>query len=59
MRPLVNSPDGAHGEADAFVAELSRLQSEVREVGQQVDRIEAEMRHALNDLARERFEEYR
>jgi anion-transporting ArsA/GET3 family ATPase len=59
MGPIVISTDGAHDEADAFVAELSRLQSEVREVGQQLDRIEAEMRHVLNDAARERFEEYR
>lgn len=59
MRPAANPDDGTHGEADAFVAELSRIQSEVREVGRHLDRIEAEMRHALNDLARERFEEYR
>lgn len=58
MHPIVSSTDSAHDEADVFVVELSRLQTELRQVGQQLDRIEAEMRHALNDVAR-RFEEYR
>lgn len=59
MQPLVSSTDDEHGEADAFTAELVRLQSEVREVNQQLDQLEAEVLHALNDLALERFEEYR
>jgi predicted nuclease with TOPRIM domain len=59
MRLIVRSSNGAHNEADALVAELSRLQGEVREVGQQLDRLEAEMWQALNDVANDRFEEYR
>ena len=59
MRPVVSTPDGTHDQADAFVAELGRLQSEVREVERRLDRIEVEMHHALNELARERFWEYR
>jgi hypothetical protein len=59
MRPVVRSPDRACDAADVFVAELTRLESEVREVDQQLDRLEAEMLHALGELAQERFEEYR
>jgi uncharacterized protein YukE len=58
MHPIVSSTDGAYDAVNAFVAELSRLQTELRQVGQQLDRIEAEMRHALNDVAR-RCEVYR
>jgi hypothetical protein len=42
--------------AEAFGAELQRLEREVSEVNRQLDRLEAEMRMTLNDLARERFE---
>jgi hypothetical protein len=59
MRAVVRSFGGASEGAVAFLARLIRLQNEVREVGQQLDRIEAEMRHALNSVARERYEEYR
>lgn len=59
MRPVVSTPDSTHDQAEAFVAELGRLQSEVREVERQLDRIEAELHRALNELARERFWEYR
>lgn len=43
-------------EAEAFLGALSRLQREVEAVNRELDRIEAELRNALNDLARERFE---
>jgi hypothetical protein len=46
-------------DAVAFLAELIRLQREVHQVGQQLDRIEAEMRQAINELDCERFKEYR
>lgn len=59
MHSLVSSPDRAQDEVDAFIAELCRLRNEVRDVGQQLDRIETEVRHVLNDAVRERFEEYR
>jgi hypothetical protein len=56
MCPLVSPADPARGEAVAFLAELVRLESRVSEVNQQLDRVEAELRRSLNDLARERFE---
>lgn len=59
MQPLVSSADDEPGEAAAFTAELVRLQSEVREVNKQLDRLEAEVWQVLNDLSLERFEEYR
>ncbi len=59
MRSIATSPNGALGKANAFVAELTRLESKVREVNQQLERLEAEVLHALGELAQERFEEYR
>ena len=46
-------------EAMAFIAEVMQLESEVREVGQHLDRLESNLRQALNDLARQRYEEHR
>jgi hypothetical protein len=59
MRTLARPAECAHEEAVAFLAELVRLESRVREVNQQLDRVEAELQHALGELARERFEGYR
>lgn len=42
-----------------LIAELVRLRRAIREVGEQLDRIEIEMHQALNDAWRERFEECR
>jgi len=53
------TPDRVHDKAVAFIVEVMRLESEVREVSQQLDRVESELRQALNDLARQRFEECR
>ena len=53
------TPDQVHDRAVEFIAEVMRLESEVREVSRQLDRVESELRQALNDLARERFEECR
>ncbi|MCA1702899.1 MAG: hypothetical protein LC808_06350 [Actinobacteria bacterium] len=47
-----------HQYGEAFVAELSRLEREVNQVNQQLDRLEVELRRALGELARERFEGY-
>jgi hypothetical protein len=58
MRPIV-VPDAVHREADAFDAELTRLEGEIRKVNQRLDRLEEEALQALNDLALERFEENR
>jgi hypothetical protein len=59
MATIVNSATGAHSGADALLARLSQLQSEVREVGQQLDRLETEVWRVLNVLTHEQFEEYR
>ena len=59
MHPIVGSSDPAPEGAIAFLATLIRLQRAVWEVGLQVDRIEVEMREALSELDRERFEENR
>jgi hypothetical protein len=42
-----------------LVAELSRLEREIRQVNQQLDRLEVELHDALGELAQERFEGYR
>lgn len=49
--------EGDRDDAVAFLAQLIRLQSEVHELGHELDRIEEEIRQAVNDLARERFED--
>jgi hypothetical protein len=59
MYPLASPVDGGRDEAVAFLAELVRLESTVKGVNQQLDRVEAELQHALGELARERFEGYR
>ena len=59
MRPLAGPADRTYEEAVAFITELMRLEGQVKEVNQQLDRVEAELQQALNELARERFEECR
>lgn len=59
MHPASARQEEAQHEGDAFLAELCRLQREVRQISQQLERIEAEMHRALNDVARERFWEHR
>lgn len=55
---LVTDPPPAHvgNGTVAFLNELNRLHEEVRHLTRSLDRIEVEMRQALSDLARERFE---
>jgi hypothetical protein len=50
-----SSTDAAHGTV-AFLAELIRLQRRVHLLDRQLDALEAGMRRALNDLAREVYE---
>jgi hypothetical protein len=57
VQPLDGIREGDRSDAVAFITELIRLQSEVGELSRQLDRIEAEMRQALCDAARDRFEE--
>jgi hypothetical protein len=59
MLPRIESPADRPDDVIAFIAELIRLQSEVRKVGQELDRVEFEMRQALVAQQRDRFEEYR
>jgi hypothetical protein len=57
MTTLALSTDRPGDNADAVVKELARLDLEVRELNRQLDRVEAEMWRALNELAREGFEQ--
>jgi predicted nuclease with TOPRIM domain len=59
MAAAASSLEPSQGGGDAFEAELTRLEGEIREVNQRLDRLEEEALHALNDLALECFEEYR
>jgi len=58
MLPRIGSTAGSRTDAIALIAELIRLQHQVRKVGQELDRIESEMRQAL-ERQRDRFEEQR
>jgi hypothetical protein len=53
------SSDQMHDKALAFISEVMRLESKVIEVSRDLERVEAELRQALNELARARFEECR
>lgn len=59
MQPPIDSATGLRTDATVFIAELIRLQREVRKVGQELDRIESEMRRALAARQHDRVEEYR
>lgn len=59
MQSLADAADSTPDDAVAFIAQLIRLQRQVREISRQLDRIEVEMHEALNDASRERFEGYR
>jgi hypothetical protein len=56
MQPLGRSIDHPQGDAVAFIAQLIRFQRRVCRLSQQLDRLEAEMRQSLRELARERYE---
>ena len=43
----------------AFIAELSRLRNELRDLNARLDGIEAEIRQVLNDILRDRLDGYR
>jgi hypothetical protein len=59
MRPQASPSDRMHDKAVAFIAEVMRLENKVRDVSRQVDRVESELRQALSELTRDRFEECR
>jgi hypothetical protein len=46
------------GNAEAFVAEVIRLQAEVHDLNRQLERIEAEIQAFVNELVIERFAQY-
>jgi len=56
-RAFVEPEPRPGAEAVAFLAQLIRLQREVRDVGRRLDRIESEMHEALNAFSRARFGE--
>jgi hypothetical protein len=58
MLPRIDSTTSSRTDGIAFIAELIRLQRQVRRVGQELNRIEFEMRQAL-ERQRDRFEEHR
>lgn len=45
--------------SDAFLAEISRLRREVRDLEEQLDRLERDMRRVVDELRRYRLERYR
>lgn len=55
MSRVVASAADMPDDAEALLGALSRLRREVEAANSELDRIEAELRNALNDLARERF----
>jgi hypothetical protein len=59
MPAVAQSLDEPDEGGEAFEAELSRLELEIKQVNRQLDRLEGELHNTLSDLARERFEGYR
>lgn len=59
MHTLAAKAEHEHRRAIAFLAQLIRLQRQVVQMNRQLDRIEHEMRSCINELSRQRFEEYR
>jgi len=55
VRTRRSTEGDAPDEATSFVIELSRLQSEVRRLGQQIDQIETEVWRVLHNVVRERY----
>jgi prefoldin subunit 5 len=55
MANVANAADSVP--EDRVAAELSRLERQIRALNRQLDRIEEEMWRALNELAREGFEQ--
>lgn len=58
MPPRIGSTAGSRTDATALVAELIRLQREAQKVGEELNRIEFELRQAL-ERQRDRLEEHR
>lgn len=54
----VPTPEAPSATAVAFIAEMIRLQRNVREIGRQLDRVEVEMHKAFNEIDRLRFQEH-
>jgi hypothetical protein len=59
MQTLAAKAEQERRQAIAFIAQLIRLQRQVSQMNRQLDEIEHDMRRAINELGRQRFEEYR
>ncbi len=59
MHTLAAKAEHERRQAVAFIAQLIRLQRRVSQMNRQLDRVEYEMRAGINELGRQRFEEYR
>ncbi len=59
MHTLAAKAEQERRQAIAFIAQLIRLQRQVSQMNRQLDRVEYEMRTCINELGRQRFEEYR
>lgn len=57
-RAFVEPEPPPRAEAVAFLAQLIRLQRDLRDLDLRLDRIESEMHQALNAFNRARVEEY-
>jgi hypothetical protein len=43
-------------DGEAFIAELTRLRNELRDVGSRLDEVETDLRRVLDDIFRDRWE---
>jgi hypothetical protein len=59
MHTLAAKAEHERRQAIAFIAQLIRLQRQVNQMNRQLDEIEHDMRTAINELGRQRFEDYR
>jgi predicted nuclease with TOPRIM domain len=59
MNSTLASIDSSPHESEPYLTEFTRLRGEVRQLGEQLDQIEVELRRLLDDLMQQRFEEYR
>ena len=59
MQTDVVTSERERRKAVAFIAQVIRLQRQVTQMNRQLDRIDYEMRTTINELGRQRLEEYR
>jgi hypothetical protein len=59
MEEAKAAPAACGSDVVAFLAHVIRLQQKAAETARQIERIETDLRVALNELERQRFEGYR